>query len=36
MLIGLRRDLTPGGRVPLTLQFERTGSVVVQAEVRPV
>jgi copper(I)-binding protein len=35
MLIDLRRDLTAGEQVTVTLQFERAGDVVVNAEVRP-
>lgn len=35
MLIGLRRELQPGERVALTLQFERAGQVSVEAVVRP-
>lgn len=34
MLIGLRRDLTEGAHLTLTLQFERAGPVTVQVPVR--
>jgi periplasmic copper chaperone A len=34
MLIGLRRALTPGQTVTLTLQFERAGRLTTRAEVR--
>lgn len=34
MLIGLTRDLKPGDTVPLTLHFERGGTLTVDAEVR--
>jgi copper(I)-binding protein len=34
MLIGLNRDLKNGDQVKLTLEFEKAGSVEVQAEVR--
>lgn len=36
MLMALRRDLVAGETVPLTLEFEVGGEVVVEAEVRPV
>lgn len=36
MLIGLRQDLTAGGEVVVTLQFERAGEVEVRAPVRSV
>jgi copper(I)-binding protein len=35
MLIDLRRDLTAGEQVAVTLRFERAGDIVVNAEVRP-
>ncbi len=34
MLIGLRRKLTAGGRLSLTLVFDRAGPVAVEVEVR--
>ena len=34
MLIGLKRALTPGQTVNLTLEFERAGRVTTRAEVR--
>jgi len=34
MLIGLKRALTPGQTVTLTLEFERAGRVTARAEVR--
>jgi periplasmic copper chaperone A len=34
MLIGLRRALTPGQTVNLTLEFERAGRITTRAEVR--
>lgn len=34
MLIGLTRDLNPGDKFPVTLQFEKAGTITVQAEVR--
>jgi len=34
MLIGLKRALTPGQTVTLTLQFERAGPITTRAEVR--
>ena len=34
MLIGLRRKLTAGGRLSLTLVFDKAGPVAVEAEVR--
>lgn len=34
MLIGLKRDLTAGERLTITLQLERNGTVTVEAEVR--
>jgi copper(I)-binding protein len=34
MLFGLTRDLKTGDRVDLTLQFEKAGSVPIQAQVR--
>lgn len=34
MLIGLTQDIAVGGTVPLTLTFERAGTIEVQAEVR--
>ncbi|MDF3030307.1 MAG: hypothetical protein K0R03_865 [Moraxellaceae bacterium] len=36
MLIGVKRALKVGDRVPLTLKFRRAGNVDVQAEVRPL
>jgi hypothetical protein len=35
MLVGLRDDLRPGERVPLTLRFDRSGTIEVQATVEP-
>lgn len=34
MLMGLQRDLMAGTKVPLTLRFERSGAVAVEAVVR--
>jgi len=34
MLIGLKRALTPGQTVTLTLRFERAGALTARAEVR--
>jgi copper(I)-binding protein len=34
MLIGLKRALTPGQTVTLTLEFERGGRMTTRAEVR--
>ena len=34
MLIGLKQELKPGEKIALKLQFERAGTVDVQAEVR--
>lgn len=34
MLIGLKQELTPGDRIPLTLRFQNAGEVQVEAEVR--
>lgn len=34
MLIGLTKDLNPGDKFPVTLQFEKAGTITVQAEVR--
>ena len=34
MLIGLKRALTPGQSVTLTLRFERAGQLTTTAEVR--
>jgi hypothetical protein len=34
MLIGLNQELTPGGTINVTLQFEQAGEIAVQAEVR--
>jgi|SRR4029450_183378 periplasmic copper chaperone A len=34
MLIGLKRALTPGQTVDLTLEFERAGRITTRAEVR--
>ncbi|MCS6845850.1 MAG: copper chaperone PCu(A)C [Caldilineales bacterium] len=34
MLIGLTKDLNPGDKFPVTLQFEKAGAITVQAEVR--
>jgi copper(I)-binding protein len=33
MLMGLKSPLRPGGRLPLTLVFERAGEIRVAAEV---
>ncbi|MGE0725355.1 MAG: copper chaperone PCu(A)C [Alphaproteobacteria bacterium] len=35
MLLGLRRPLKDGDRVPLTLTFEKAGAIAVEASVRP-
>lgn len=34
MLLGLKRDLKPGDKVPVTLKFERGGEVQAEAAVR--
>ena len=34
MLIGLKRDLEPGTQIPLTLTFEKSGTLTVEAKVR--
>ncbi|MCL7455467.1 MAG: copper chaperone PCu(A)C [Anaerolineae bacterium] len=34
MLIGLKQDLAPGDRFELELQFEKSGTMAVEAEVR--
>jgi copper(I)-binding protein len=34
MLIGLKQDLNEGDRFPVTLEFEKSGSLIVEAEVR--
>ncbi len=34
MLIGLKRDLQPGERFPLVLEFEKSGNLTVESEVR--
>ena len=34
MLIGLRQELKPGDKFPVTLRFEKAGDVVVEATVR--
>jgi len=34
MFMGLKEELKPGAKVPLTLNFERAGTVQVQVEVR--
>lgn len=36
MLIGLKAPLTLGAMVPLTLRFERAGTITVQLKVEPV
>ena len=36
MLIGLKQPLAKGGRVPLTLRFERAGELQIELEVQPV
>jgi copper(I)-binding protein len=36
MLIGLKQPLVKGGRVPLTLRFERAGELQIELEVQPV
>lgn len=35
MLVGLKQPLAKGGRVPLTLRFERAGELKVEIEVQP-
>ena len=35
MIIGLKQPLVKGGRVPLTLRFERAGELQVELEVQP-
>lgn len=34
MLIGLKRDLQPGERFPIVLEFEKSGNLAVESEVR--
>lgn len=34
MLIGLKRDLKPGDRISVVLEFEKSGRITVQAEVK--
>jgi copper(I)-binding protein len=34
MLLGLKQDLKPGEKVPVTLKFERGGEVRVEAVVK--
>ena len=34
MIIGLKQPLTMGGRVPLTLRFERAGEIKIELEVQ--
>jgi copper(I)-binding protein len=34
MLINLKQELTPGDRITLTLQFEKSGPMTIEAEVR--
>jgi copper(I)-binding protein len=34
MLIDLKRELTPGDTITLTLQFEKSGTITIEAEVR--
>lgn len=34
MLIGLKQNLNEGDRFPVTLEFEQSGSLIVEAEVR--
>ena len=34
MLINLQQELTPGNKITLTLQFEKSGPVTIEAEVR--
>lgn len=34
MLIGLKQELTPGQTITLTLNFEKSGPLIVEAEVR--
>jgi copper(I)-binding protein len=34
MLINLKQELTPGDKIPLTLHFEKSGLITVEAEVR--
>jgi copper(I)-binding protein len=36
MLIGLKSQLKPGEQVPLTLKFEKAGTVPVQVKIQPV
>jgi copper(I)-binding protein len=35
MFIGLKQPLVKGGRVPLTLRFERAGALQIELEVQP-
>jgi periplasmic copper chaperone A len=35
MLVGLKQPLVKGGRVPLTLRFERAGELHIELEVQP-
>jgi periplasmic copper chaperone A len=34
MLIGVNRSLNPGDKIPVTLQFEKSAPILVEAEVR--
>jgi copper(I)-binding protein len=36
MIVGLKAPLTKGGRVPLTLRFERAGELKIELEIQPV
>ncbi len=36
MLIGLKQQLKPGDKIDITLTFEKTGEMTVQAEVRAI
>lgn len=36
MLINLKRDLTPGDKISLTLNFQQSGPMTIEAEVREV
>jgi len=34
MLINLKKELTPGEKIPLTLNFEKSGPIKIEAEIR--
>jgi periplasmic copper chaperone A len=36
MLVGMKQPLAKGGRVPLTLRFERAGELQIELEIQPI